>query len=52
MAFVLFEKPATPKRIPRDRNDPSAFGLDFIFDSILVDKMQDYPKNSYGGEKE
>src|SRR5687768_1434475 len=41
MAFVLFEKPAGPERIPANRDNSPALRFDFVLDPAFVNEMHD-----------
>ena len=41
MSLILLKEPTARKRIPCDRQNAAALGLDFFFDSTLVDEMHD-----------
>jgi len=54
VALVFFKEPAARERIPTDRNNSSEPAFDFIFDTILIDKMHDdaEPNRSHQGDQE
>jgi hypothetical protein len=52
VALIFLKKPAACKRIPSDRNDPTAFRLDFILDPILVDEVHEDPKGQSRDDRE
>jgi len=41
MSLILLKEPTARKRIPCDRQNPAALGLDFVFDATFVDEMHD-----------